>query len=164
MKKVIAVIAGELREAIFPTLFFLAMFHLIAVIKVLLLKSYGISAGSIALATIGALIVAKAILIADKLPFVRWFDDRILLVSVAWKTMIFGVLVIIFRCIEEFVPVLSKYDGPVAAAAHFREEISWPFFWATLIWLFVALVLYISLTELNRFFGAGSLKKAFLGK
>ena len=59
---------------------------------------------------------------------------------------------------------IAKHGGFIAAAEHFISEVSWPQFWVIQIWLVVALIVYNSFTELDKHFGAGSLRKAFLGQ
>ncbi len=162
MKKTAQVVKHELQEAIVPTIFFFISFHIVAVTKALMLKGYGVTPTGVAVATVGALTVAKAALIADKLPFLNRLSGLPLVFTVLWKTAIYAVLVLVFRCIEELVPLLSKYGG-LGAIDHFVSEVSWPHFWALQIWLIVALILYNTVSELDRHFGEGSVRKALLG-
>lgn len=162
MSNILRVIKRELEEAVFPTLFFFSAFHIVAATKMLMLDSYAITPTGVTVATVGALTVAKVVLIADKLSFTTVFSGRPLIFSVIWKTLIYGVLTFVFRCIEELIPLWSKYGELRAAAGHLIDEVSWPHFWALQIWLFVALILYNAITALEGYFGAGSMRKAFL--
>jgi hypothetical protein len=163
MMNIVRVIKQELQEAIAPVIFFFIVFHLVAVTKALTMVSYGLTPTGMAVGTVGALIVAKAVLIADKLPFINLFMDKPLIKSVLWKTAIYGVLCLVFRGIEELIPLLSKHEGFGSAVKHMISDVSWPHFWALQILLMVALILYNSIMELDKYFGAGSVKKAFLG-
>ena len=82
MQKILSVIVRKVREVIPATIFFFIAFHVVVFTKALMLEGYGIAATGSVVATIGALIVAKAILIADKLPFVNLFSDRALIYGV----------------------------------------------------------------------------------
>jgi hypothetical protein len=62
MGKIRARLQHELMEAIPPFLYFFAAFHLLAVVRALMQQEYGIQAGTVMNATIGALIVAKVVL------------------------------------------------------------------------------------------------------
>jgi hypothetical protein len=163
MKNIVHVIKSQLQEAIAPAVFFFIIFHLLVLTKTLILKAYAVTPTGVAVATLGALIVAKAIVMADKLPFINVFSGRPIIFSVLWKTMIYGVMGFIFRSIEELIPLLSKNEGFGSAVEHFISEVSWPQFWALQMWLMVSLILYNSFTELDKYFGAGSMRKAFLG-
>lgn len=163
MNKIVYVITKELRAAILPIIFFVAVFHLVALTKTLILEGYRITPAGAAFATIGALIVAKVVLIADKLPFINLFSTKPLMFSVLWKTMIYGFLFLVFRSIEEIISLLSKYGSLGGASEHLIAEVSWPHFWAIQIWLIVSLLLYCSASEIVRLFGAAEIKKAFFG-
>lgn len=163
MNKIVHVIKQNVQEAIVPTTFFFTVFHLLAFTKTLILKAYAVTPTGMAVATIGALIVAKAIVMADKLPFIGLFAGKPLIFSVLWKTAIYAVMGVLFRCIEELIPLLSTHEGSGTAAGKLFSEVSWPQFWALQILLVVALFSYNSLIEIDKHFGAGSVKKAFLG-
>jgi hypothetical protein len=163
MKNIVRIIKHEFQEAIIPTTFFFVVFHLIAFTKTLILEAYEVTPTGVAVATVGALIVAKAVLVADKLPFINLFSGKPLILGMLWKTAIYGVLCFVFRCIEELIPLLSKHEGLSTATEHLISEVSWPYFWALQIWLMVALILYNAVTELDKHFGIGSLRRAFFG-
>lgn len=163
MRKFFHLIGRELKEALAPTIFFLLLFHLAAFTKSLMLESYGVTVATASVATVGALIVAKAILIADKLPWARRYSGKPLLIGVLWKTTIYTLLCLAFRLIEELVPLVAKYSGVVIAVQHLLQEVSWPHFWAIQIWLFIAMAMYAAVVELDTHLGAGSVRKVFLG-
>jgi hypothetical protein len=70
MKKVFHKIKEEFVAMLPPTIFFLITLHLVAVIRVLMLTGTGIALGSHFQVTIAALILGKAVLIADLMPFI----------------------------------------------------------------------------------------------
>jgi hypothetical protein len=61
----------EMLELLPPTIFFLIAFHIITISRALMLRQYGVNASAAAGATIGALLVAKVVLLADMLPVGR---------------------------------------------------------------------------------------------
>lgn len=163
MRKVFRLVGHELNEALSPTIFFLLLFHLAAFTKALMLESYGITVATASVATIGALIVAKAIVIADKLPWADRFVGKPLLAAVLWKTALYALLCLVFRLAEELIPLVVKHGSVGAALRHFLEEVSWPHFWVLQLWLLVALALYVAVIELDAHLGTGSIRRAFLG-
>ena len=86
-------ILHEIREVIPPTVFFFVGFNLILLSKRLLLEQYLIAYAGFAIATTGALIVGKVVLVADKMPFLRRFDYAPLAYPILFKTVIYTLLV-----------------------------------------------------------------------
>ena len=68
MQKILRAIKRELLEIIPPTIFFFVAFNVITYTKKLMLEQYGIKFSGFVTATVGALIVAKVVLIADRIP------------------------------------------------------------------------------------------------
>src|SRR6266550_3021745 len=64
----------ELREILPPTIFFLVGFNLIVLTTNLILADYLVAFGNFMLATGAALIVGKAVLVTNALPFLRRYD------------------------------------------------------------------------------------------
>jgi hypothetical protein len=161
MKRFATVVVRELREAAPAALFFLVAFHMIAVTKAVILADYHVDATRSALATVAALIVAKAILIAEKLPISRWFSRR-LLAAVLWKTLLFGVVATTFRILEEIIPLLATDQGPVTAMRQAFGQMSWAHFWVVQMWLLALLFLYCLNAELVRVIGPANVRTMLL--
>jgi hypothetical protein len=142
MKKALIFLKHEFLEMLPPTIFFFVVFHIIAFMRVLMAEQYGITITSSASATIGALIVGKSILVANAIPFVNWFRQKRLIYNVVWKTSLYVIIVLLFQCIEELIPLISKYGAILTAGEHLFEEIKWPRFWATHILLILFLIAY----------------------
>ena len=162
MSKVMAIVAREIREAVPALLFFLVVFHMILITKNMLLKEYHITTTGAAIATVGALIVSKAILVVEKLPIARLFSGR-MLSNILWKTLLFSAVALLFRFVEEFIPLIAKHNSLITAAAHLIEEVSWPRFWVLQMWLCSSLLLYCLAAELVRMMGAAKVKEMLLG-
>ena len=86
MQKILRTIKRELLEIIPPTIFFFVAFNVITFTKGLMLEQYGIKFSGFVTATVGALIVAKVVLIADRIPFINKYPDKPLIYNVVWKT------------------------------------------------------------------------------
>jgi hypothetical protein len=157
MNKVLMSIAKEIREALPAMLFFLVAFHMIAITKTAILDEYKVSAASATFATVGALIVGKAILIVEKLPLARFFSVRVIS-NILWKTLLFGLVAMLFRILEELIPLLGKHQGFVAAVEHLSEDVSWSHFWVVQMWLFSLLFLYCLAAEFVRMVGPGKVR------
>jgi hypothetical protein len=157
--RLIAFVLKQLREVLPPTLFFAISFNLIALTTQLILADYLVHFANFMLVTMSALIVGKAVLVANALPFFRRFDTAPIVQPVLFKTVIYCAVVLLVRFLER----LGKYwfsggtfSGiPEYVANHF----SWNRFVAIQIWVFVLFLIYTIGAELNSLFGSGELAK-----
>jgi len=153
-------IAAEIREVLPATIFFLFLFHLIGLTKAVSLDDYSITALRTAGATVGALIVAKAILVVEALPIARLFSGKRML-QVVWKTILYFAVTLLFRFLEEFIPVALKHGGLASATKAMLREVSWPLFAVLSIWIFGGLFLYCLAAELVKAVGREKVKEIF---
>jgi len=153
----------EFREILPPTLFFFVGFNLILFTKRLILEQQLIQYFGFFIATTGALIVGKAVLVADAMPFLRYFDRRPLAYPILFKTVVYTVFVLVARFLEELIDYLITKGalGGGALIEHFLDTFSWQRFTATQLWIFVLFLLYVTASELNQLFGDGELYKIF---
>ena len=162
MGKIREVVVRELGEAVPPTVFFFLLFHMIALTKAVAVGDYTPTALRAAFTTVLALIVAKAILVVEALPVARRFEGR-LLQRVFWKTFLFGSVAILFRFLEEWIPVAIRGTGVVAATEERLVEIPWAMFGVFALWLLGGLFLYCLATELARAIGPAKVRQLLLG-
>jgi hypothetical protein len=156
-------IASEIREALPPFILFFAAFHLIALTKSVVLEDQGITAAGAALATLGALIVAKAVLIVEKLPVSRLFSERAIH-SVLWKTLLFGVVATLFRALEELIHAIIHHEHVAGGAERLIAVVSSPQFFVMQLWLFALLFLYCLAAAVASAIGGKTLKALLLDR
>jgi hypothetical protein len=157
------VMLHEFREVLPPTIFFFIGFNLILFTKRLFLADYLIQFTGFAIATTGALIVGKVVLVADKMPFLRRFDYAPLAQPILFKTVVYTFLVLIARLLEAFIHYIVA-GGAVGHGGFILEELgsfSWDRFIATQLWIFVLFLVYVTGNELNQLFGDGELFRIF---
>jgi len=157
-----AFVAKEVREVMPATILFLCLFHMIALTKAVALGDYSRSALRATTATVGALIVAKAILVVEALPISRRFASNRAM-HILWKTLLFGTVALLFRFLEEIIELASKHGGLVAATKVMVREIVWPLFWVLALWVLGGLLLYALASELVRAVGSAKVKEIFFG-
>lgn len=121
----------EAREAVPPTIFFFVGFNLIVLTTRLLAADYGIALGNFMLATLGALIVGKAVLVANQLELLRRYDRAPLIQPILYKTAFYWVVVFFARLLERFVEFVR--DG---ARQTISSCICKPLFHGIGFWLF----------------------------
>ena len=153
----------ELLELLPPTIFFLIAFHVIAISRALMLRQYGVSVSVVAGATIGALVVAKVVLIADLLPFINRFPEKPLIYNVVWKTVIYVLGALVVHYLEHLVPLWWRDGDFVAANSHLMTEVVWPHFWAVQLLLVMLLFVYCAFREFVRAVGRREVVAMFFG-
>ena len=89
MSKLFEKVKEEFFALLPPTIFFFITLHLVAVIRVLMLKGTGIPVSTSLQVTVAALILGKAVLSADLLPFINLDPHKPLIYNVVWKTAIY---------------------------------------------------------------------------
>ena len=141
--------------------FFAVGFNLIVLTTNLLLADYMKSFASFVIATTTALVVGKAVLVADVLPFHRRFDTAPMIQPVLFKTVVYWAVVFVVLFLEKLIEYLvhggTLEKVPEYVTAHF----SWHRFAAVQIWIFVLFLLYTSIAELNARVGGGGLRRIF---
>jgi hypothetical protein len=90
----------ELRELVPATLYLVVTFNIIGFTKYLLLRDYGINVSTFASSTILALLAAKAMAVADALPFMEPFRPRPIVRNVLWKTSVYLAAVLAVQLLE----------------------------------------------------------------
>jgi hypothetical protein len=152
---------AQVKHALPPTIFFFIGFNLILWTKRLILQEQGIEFSGFFTAIVAALLVGKAVLVTDNLPFMRRFDGAPMIQPILFKSAIYWLCVLIVRLAEEFVHFVAAGGAIAAFGDHFVNHFSWPRFLSVQIWLMVLFLAYVTIHELNQLFGDGELYRLF---
>jgi hypothetical protein len=157
----------KLKEEFFkilpPTIFFFVALHIVAFVRVLMLKKTGIAPSTSISIAVAALILGKAVLIADMLPFINRFPHKPLIYNIAWKTVIYLFLSAVIHYLERLIDFWRETGGFVAGNEKLLSVIIWPHFWAIQIILFVLIAMYCTMHELVRLIGKEKVLRIFFG-
>src|SRR5246127_1726174 len=93
----------EFLEILPPTIFFLIGFNLIVLTTNLILADYEAQFASFMIATVSALVVAKAVLVANAMPTIRRYDRAPLIRPILFKTVFYWAAVFIVRLLEHWI-------------------------------------------------------------
>ena len=151
----------EIGKLIPPTLFFFVALHLVALIRVLMLKGTGIAVSTSLQVTIAALVLGKAVLIADMLPAINRYPDKPLIYNVLWKTVIYVFVSLVIHYLEHLIDFWREAGGLVAANHKLMTEMVWPHFWAIQLVIVVLIVMYCTMHELVRLIGRDRVLEMF---
>jgi len=157
----------KLKEEFFkllpPMIFFFVALHIVAFIHALMLKKTGIAPSSSVSIAVAALILGKAVLLADMLPMINRFPNRPLIYNVAWKTVIYWLISVAIHYVERLIEFWRHAGSFGAANQKLLAEIVWPHFWAIQIILFVLIAMYCMVHELVRVIGKEKAMRIFFG-
>jgi hypothetical protein len=112
---------------------------------------------------VAALILGKAVLIADMLPAINRYPNKPLAYNVAWKTVIYWLMATLLHYVERLIDFARQAGGIVAGNQKLLAEIVWPHFWAVQIILFVLILAYCTARELVRVIGREKILRLFFG-
>jgi len=150
----------EVLEAVPPTLFFFVGFNLIVLTTNLLVAQYLIAVSNFMLATIAALVVGKAVLVANALPLIRRYDRAPLILPILFKTGVYWVTVFFARLLERFIHFSVVERNPAGDFLSFLiSSFSWSRFIAISLWILVLFLIYVTATEFSRLFGPGEIRR-----
>ena len=163
MSKVLEKVKEEFLAMIPPTIFFFVALHVVALVRSLMIKGTGIPPLSTASIAVAALIMGKAVLLADLLPFINRFPEKPLAYNVAWKTVIYTVIAAFIHYLEHLFDYAREAGGIVAGNEKLLAEIVWPHYWAIQIILLVLVLMYCTMRELVRVIGEEKVRRIFFG-
>ena len=152
----------QVKHVLPPTVFFFIGFNLILFTRWMTLEELGIPFTNFFAATLLALLVGKAVLVVDNLPFMRRFDGAPLIQPILFKSSIYWLCVFVLRLAEMLVHFLRDGGALGDFPSFLRANFSWPHFLAIQIWLMVLFLVYVTAHELNTLFGDGELPRLFL--
>ena len=130
----------------------------------LMTKGTGLPVSTPIQVAVGALILGKAVLIADMLPIINRFPEKPMAYNVVWKTVIYVLMALVIHYLERLVDFWKEAGGFVAGNEKLLAEIVWPHFWAIQILLVVLIFNYCVMHEFARVIGVNKLREMFFGK
>jgi hypothetical protein len=146
-----------------PTIYFFVALHLLVYIRVLMLKNTGLPPMATASVALAALIMGKAVLLADMLPGINRFPEKPLAFNICWKTTIYLLVSFAIHYLERLLEFWRKTGGFVSGNERLLAEIVWPHFFALQIVLFLLIVIYVTTSEMARVLGKDRLLRIFFG-
>lgn len=149
------------RHMLPPTLFFLFSFNLIVFTTNLLVHDYWFKLSSFLLATTMALIVGKAVLVANNIRLIDRFRGAPLIQPILYKTLFYSVIVLMVRLVERLIHLAIDDQGFAAALDLAVHDFSWRRFAAIQIWIFTCFLIYVTATEVSSLLGEGQMFRLF---
>jgi hypothetical protein len=162
--RVLAFVIKELEEALPPVVFFAVGFNLVEYTTQLVLDDYLARFANYMVATAAALVVGKAVLLANMLPFLRRFDTAPLIRPIVFKTIVYAAVVFLVRILEKIVEYWFGGGTIAGIPDYVAHHFSWHFHAAVQIWIFVLFFIYTSAAELDARLGRSELARLFFSR
>jgi len=163
MHKILEKLKEEFFAILPPTIFFFVALHLLTFIRVLMAEgSHFVPLSTMSIA-IAALILGKAVLVADILPPINRYPGKPLAYNIAWKTTIYLLVATLIHYLERLIDFSRQAGGFVAGNEKLLAEIVWPHYWAVQIILFILILVYCTARELARVIGKQKMLRLFFG-
>lgn len=163
MQKVFTKFRRELHALIPPTIFFFIALHIVALMRSLMLKGTGITTQTSMSVALASIILAKAVLIADLMPFMNRYPNKPLIYNVVWKSTIYILLSMFIHYTEILFDLWLKNHNLVFSYKEMITRIVWPHFLAIQILLSVLIFMYCASRELIRIIGPSKVQRIFFG-
>jgi len=143
-------------------MFFFLGFNFIVLTTNLLVAEYAVAVSSFMLATVAALVVGKAVLTANAMPFLKIFDRAPLIQPILFKTAIYWIAVFFARLAERFIRfAVIEGHWPGGFPAYLATTFSWRRFVAISLWILVLFFIYVTATEFIQLFGRTEMGRLF---
>ena len=163
MSKLTAKIKEEFYLMLPPTIFFFIALHLVALIRVLMLKGTGIAFNTSVSVTVAALILGKSVVISDLLPIINRYPEKPLAYNVAWKATLYLLVATLVHYLERLVDFWRAAGSFIAGNEKLLAEIVWPHYWAIHLILAMLILMYCTMSELARALGGDKMRHLFFG-
>jgi hypothetical protein len=152
----------ELKSIVLVTLYFAAWLGMLMALKVLILEDYQIRFRGFSMVLIGALVLAKVVLILEHVPLGAWLRDQPALFDVLLRTILYAFGAFVVLLLEKAFESRHEQGGFGPALMNVFHHRDMPHLWANTLCVTGALLFYNLISALNRHLGAGGLPRVFL--
>jgi len=153
----------ELKVFWLITLYLAVFLGSFTVYRRLILKEFGVTYLHYGFALIEALIIAKVILIGQAFGLARRFERGPLILSVIYKSVLFGLFVALFSILEHVVEGLFHREDFAAILRHLTDIGIYEIL-ARVIMMIVAFIPFFAFWEIGRVFGPNKLFALFFSR
>lgn len=153
----------ELKVYWIITLYLWLFLGFFTVYRRLILAETGITYLHYGVALVEALVIAKVMLIGRIFGFSRRFEDRALIAPVIYKSVVFGLLVMLFGVVEHLVEGWFRKQGLLGGLGEIAAVGGYELA-ARALMLIVAFVPFFAFAELGRVLGMKKLAAMFFSK
>lgn len=149
----------ELKSLGMMMLYFSLWFAFMITMKMLLLREYNIEFSGISKALFGGLIVAKAILLIDRIPLGSWITKQPAIIDILFRTLLYSVGIVILLILEKANGLRHEAGGFFDAIPLVFKQADVNHIYVNSIGIIFALLVYNLLGLFGKYFGDGGFRK-----
>jgi len=143
-------------------IYFALWFAFMIIMKMLLLREYDVEVYGLSMAFVGALIVAKVILIVDHIPLGSWIEKQPAFIDILFRTLLYSVGIILILILEKAFEARSEAGGFFEAIPYIFKHRNVNHIYVNSIAVIFSLLGFNFLTLITKNLGKGGLKKILL--
>lgn len=151
----------ELKAVVTTAFYFGVWLGVLVVLKELVLADYHVEFRGFSLALVGALIIAKVVLVLEHVPLGSWVRKQPAALDVVLRTVLYGAGVAAMLLVEKAFEARHEYGGIGRALPGVFHHRDIPHVWANAICLTCALLGFNTLSVLRRHLGEHGLLRVF---
>jgi hypothetical protein len=152
----------EMREVAVLTLCFFIWFGVLILLRRLYLAEYEIQFRGLSLALVGALVVAKVVLVLEHVPLGQWVRQHAAAIDVILRTLLYTLGVFVAILLERGFEARHEHGGFGAAVVWVFQHRDFHHVWADALGVGCALLAFNVLAVVRRHLGEGRLHRLFL--
>ena len=152
----------EVVSVVWLTFYFGCWLGALSLLKYLLLAEYKIAFSGFSMALIGALVLAKVVLVMEYIPLGSWLRARPAWIDVVLRTILYAFGVFVVLLVERAFEARDDYDSIGASLIAVFQHADAKHVWLNTICLSAALLSYNMLSVVRKQLGKGELLRMFL--
>ncbi|CAC5345340.1 MULTISPECIES: hypothetical protein [Planktothrix] len=142
-------------------LYLASSFSILVTLNSLALVKYGINGFNYGIEIMGALVLGKVILLSEKMPIVERYQDKPLIISVGYKSVLFTIIALFFNSIEHLIVGLFQHESLERILIEFKNQVSQIDLFYQILCLLIVFIPFFMMRELNKILGKGTLFNLF---
>ena len=151
----------EIKSVAIATVYFTIWFGILMFLKTMILTEYKVEFSGISMAIIGALILAKVVLVIDLIPVSNWTREHSAAYFIFFRTFFIIVAVFILLLLEKAFEARHEYGGFGSALSQVFRHSGVYHLWASVTVVSIAVFWFNVIFVLRRFLGEQKLKQLF---
>ena len=155
-------ILEEIKRIGIVSLYFAVCFGVMMLIKRLILAEYAIEFRGVTFALVGALVVAKVVVLLENVSLGQWVRHQPVAVDVGLRTLLYTFGVWVVFLLEKAFESRHEHGGFVPSLMVVLQHRDMHHVWASTIGVCIALLGFIIFSVLKRRFNGHELKRLFL--
>jgi len=152
----------EIMAVLWLTFYFGCCLGVLVLLKYLVLAEYQIAFSGFSVVLLGALVLAKVVLVLEYVPLGAWIQLQSAWVDVVLRTALYTFGVFVVLLLEKAFEGRHEYDGFGASLIAIFQHAELPHVWLNTICLSAALLSYNMLSVIRKHLGKGTLLRMFL--